>query len=258
MLYPLVFIGLCYFFLMPVCDSDIERPDLLPIIAEIMDKPYSRLYHSLFPYCKLLWALCLVAGICGWNSLFSILSIVMTVGIGIFDAMGDSEEWEFVWVVSNSVSILFITGYFVYEILAQQNNLRFCNLHKSRLWLLPLIIFLFWCPVKQVEKDIVWDFSLHAFLYNYAGTSFCHVGPTLLAVLLLFYPHVNRRLVGISTAVCSLYGVFSVGAHLWSHQMPLVVMHLPLLVVSIYGYYLYFSPVEAGKAEEKEEKEKEE
>ena len=253
MLYPLVFIGLCYFFLMPVCDSDIERPDIISITAEIMNNPYSKLYPSLFPYCKLLLVVCLVAGICGFNLIFSVISVLMTAVIAIFEAMGDSEEWEFVWLVSNSVAVLFISGYFIYELIVGQNELTRDHLHKSRLWLVPLIILSVWCPVQCDKTQCVWDFSLDSFIHNYAATSFSYVGPSLLAVLLLFYPYVNRQLVGILTAICSLYGLFCVGVDIWNHWIPQAITHLPLLIVSAYGYYLYFSPAEVNQKEKEKE-----
>ena len=69
----------------------------------------------------------------------------------------------------------------------------------------------------------------------------------------LFYPHVDRRLFGITTFVCSLFGVASMVTMGLNKLTKLIIMHIPLLVVSLYGYYLYFFANESDSIKEKNE-----
>ena len=240
MLYPFVFILLSFIFMKPVCDSDIDYPDYPSVIYKVLLHPYSFMYPQLFPYIKLVWIVCLLAAFCGWNSIFCLFGFVSMMLIGIFQSMADIEEWEYVWVVSNTVPMVYIACYFVYEMVVRQNHFKTENLHKNRLWLLLFFPILLWYPVTCDNSVYRWDFSLHSLVHSESGAAFCYVAPTLLSVLLLYYPHVNRRLVGILTLVCSIFGVSAIVLFTWYHQIPLVLMHIPLLCVSIYGYYLYF------------------
>ena len=240
MLYPFVFILLSFIFMKPVCDSDIEYPDLPSVIYKVLSQTYYFMYPQLFPYIKLVWVVCLIAAFCGWNSLFCLFGFVSMMLLGIFQSMGDIEEWDYVWLVSNTVAMVYVAGYFIYELIVRENQFKSEYLHKNRLWLLLFFPILIWYPVVCDNMQCKWDFSLYTLIHSEGGAAFCYVSPTLLSILLLYYPHVNRRLVGILTLVCSIFGVSAIVLFMSYNQIPLVILHIPLLVVSLYGYYLYF------------------
>ena len=168
--------------------------------------------------------------------------------------MADIPDWDYVWLVSNTVAMEFVAFYFLYELIVRKNQLKPEYLHKNRLWMLVFFPFLFWYPVATTPDACTWDFSLNSLLFSKGGTCFCYVSPTLLAVLLMYYPHVNRRLVGVLSMVCSLVGLGAVALFGIYKMYSVVVMHIPLLVISFYGHYLYFF----GNEKEEKEKEKEE
>ena len=253
MLYPAIFIILCFLNLKPVCDSEIEHEDLLEVIPAVLSNPYSIAYPNLFPYIKIIWIIALVCAFAGMNRLFCVFGFISMLLIGTFQSMADIPEWDYVWLVSNSVAMYFVGFYFAYEIWIQKNDLSWKNIKKSRLWLLLFFPFLIWYPVKFEDTECLWYFSLHALFFNEAGTAFCYVAPTLLSILIMYYPHVNKSLFGILTFVCSLFGVCSIALFSYKKMIPLVVMHIPLLFTSLYGYYLYFFGNENSEEKQKAE-----
>jgi membrane protein len=254
MLYPFVFIALSYLFLKPVNDNDIEFADMPGVMKAVLYHPYAETYPQLFPYIKAVWFLSIVSAFFGCNTLFCLFGFVSMLLIGVFQSMADIPDWDYVWLVSNTVAMEFVAFYFLYELIVRKNQLKPEYLHKNRLWMLVFFPFLFWYPVATTPDACTWDFSLNSLLFSKGGTCFCYVSPTLLAVLLMYYPHVNRRLVGVLSMVCSLVGLGAVALFGIYKMYSVVVMHIPLLVISFYGHYLYFF----GNEKEEKEKEKEE
>lgn len=173
--------------------------------------------------------------------------------IGTFQSMGEDAEGGFVWLVSNSVAMYIVGLYFLNEAVFPQNDFKWSHLDKSRLWLFAVYPVLLWCPIAYENNAFVWDFSLKHALFGDGCTAFCYVMPTLLATMCLFYPHVDRRLFGITTFVCSLFGASSMVVLGVSKLVHPLVMHIPLVVVSLYGYYLYFFANESDNIKEKNE-----
>ena len=253
MLYPAIFIVLCFIYMEPVSDSIIEPKDMMDVVVSVLSKPYISQYPQYFPYEKLLWVVALASALLGFNRVFSLYGFLAMIVIGTFQSMGDIEDWDYVWLVSNSVAIYIVGLYFLNEFAFPQNEFSWKNARKSRLWLLAFFPLLLWCPIKYQDKAFVWDFSLNTLLFGDSATAFCYVAPTLLAVMCIFYPHVDRPLFGVTTFVCSLFGAASMIAFGMRRMIPIIVMHIPLVVVSLYGYYLYFFANEPAIIKEKNE-----
>ena len=67
------------------------------------------------------------------------------------------------------------------------------------------------------------------------------VSATLLIVMILLYPNVNRRLFGVLVLVTSILGTISLLVSLSQKMYPMVIMHLVVLLVASVGYVLYFT-----------------
>lgn len=253
MLYSAVFIILTFLNLRPVCDSTIDKEDYPEVITAVLSNPYGVSRPELLPYIKIIWIIALVCGFVGYNRLFCLFGCVAMLLIGTFQSMADIPDWDFVWLVFNSVAMYFVAFYFAYEIWIQRNELSWKNIKKSRLWLLLFFPLLIWYPVAVEGNECKWDFSLQKLVHSESGATFCYTAPTLMIILILNYPHVNRALFGTFTFVCSLFGIATIIIFSYRKMIPLVIMHIPLLVVSLYGYYLYFYGNEVSKEKTKEE-----
>ena len=238
MLYSAIFIILALLNLKPVCDTTIDKEDWHEIFPAVFNNPYTLSYSQYFPYIKIMWVLALVLGIAGYSRVFSVFGLIACIFIGTFGYMADIEDWDFVWIVSNSVAIYLLGFYFIYELYTKENEFSWSNMKKGRLLFVLFLPLLIWNPVSF--KEGTWDFSLDQLLFNESGVSFCYVAASLLIVLLLFYPHVNKHLFGILTFSTSLLGVMAVVVFGYQKKLPLVIMHIPVIVVTVYSYYLYF------------------
>jgi hypothetical protein len=75
---------------------------------------------------------------------------------------------------------------------------------------------------------------------NDAGLTFCMMTPVVLAVLTLFHPTVNPAVLRVSSFVGMLLGAVNMivwfGLESWGWWMG--VLHIPLVVISIYAFVL--------------------
>ena len=241
MLYEAVFIILCLINLMPVNDLDIEASDLVEVVVAVSNHPYTSYYSNLFPIAKIAWILALLAGLAGWSRIFCLYGFVSMILIGTFQTMGTIPDWEFVWLVSFAVAIYIVAFYFLWECIIASNKFSWSAIPTWRLCLLLLLPFLVWCPVSVENQECRWNFSLQTLTSNDAGASFCMVSATLLIVMILFYPNVNRRLFGVLVLVTSILGTISLLVYLSQKMYPMVIMHLVVLLVASVGYVLYFT-----------------
>ena len=77
-------------------------------------------------------------------------------------------------------------------------------------------------------------------LSNEAGLTCCMMTPVVLAVLTLFHPTVNLAVLRVSSFMGMLLG--AVNMIVWFFVQPwgwwMGVMHIPLVVISVYGFVL--------------------
>ena len=238
MLYSALFIILSLLNLKPVCDSTIDKEDWPEVFPAVFNNPYTLSYSQYFLFMKIVWVLALVLGMAGYNRVFCTFGVITCFFIGTYGYMADIEDWDFVWIISNGVAIYLLGFYFIYEIYTQENKLSWSTMKKGRLIFVLLIPLLVWNPVSF--KEGIWDFSFNQLLSNESGVTFCYVAASLLIVLLLFYPHVNKHLFGILTFSTSLIGVMAIIVFGYQKKLPLVTMHIPVILVTLYSYYLYF------------------
>ena len=88
MLYPAIFIVLCFIYMEPVSDSIIEPKDMMDVVVSVLSKPYISQYPQYFPYEKLLWVVALASALLGFNRVFSLYGFLAMIVIGTFQSMG--------------------------------------------------------------------------------------------------------------------------------------------------------------------------
>jgi hypothetical protein len=84
------------------------------------------------------------------------------------------------------------------------------------------------------------DFSPVRMLTNESGLTYCMMTPVILAVMMLYHPTVNLAVLRVTSFVGMLLGV--VNMVVWFVLMPsawwMGMLHIPLLVISIYAFVL--------------------
>ena len=84
------------------------------------------------------------------------------------------------------------------------------------------------------------DFNPLLLLTSDFGVMFCPTAPLIIALMTLFYPHIDMRLLRVTSLAGFLIGCFNIlsafimpGYTLW-----MLFLHTPLILISFYGLLL--------------------
>jgi len=171
----------------------------------------------------------ILAGYMGLNYL--IIAIVQT--------MGTTAQYGF--VLHTGGMVLYVVLGLVWLVVAFRNELQvsFQSISWQHLLLLPLVLLAFWAPYVASGNGVRPDFNplLLLFSPDY-GLTFCLTTPVFLFLLILSYPQVNMLAYRITAFNGFLYGVFNL-AHWFNPELRWMgVLHLPLLILSVYALML--------------------
>ncbi len=141
-------------------------------------------------------------------------------------------------ILTGNLVIIAIVGIFWFiEAYQQQTDYTFRQLPLWRYWVIPFVILAFWFPVGP---SLLPDFNPLLLLTSDFGVMFCPTAPLIIALLTLFYPQVDLRLLRVTSLAGLLIGSFNIlsafimpGYTLW-----MLFLHTPLILISIYGLVL--------------------
>lgn len=135
----------------------------------------------------------------------------------------------------NLIMFLIVAFFWIWEAIVLKNDFRFQKIPLWRYWFIPLALLAFWAPSSPGS------FKLNDLFANGAGMAFCMMTPVYIGLLSLYYPRVNiatlrvTSLVGIIISFYNMIVNFVINpAALWWNGL----LHLPLLLISIYGLIL--------------------
>ena len=160
--------------------------------------------------------------------------------MAVFQNMAQTPTYGFALLVGNLVVFLIASLVFGWVAMYRKEPLRFEKLSWWRYWVVPLALLAFWFPANTSLATPAPDFSIARLFLNEAGLTACMMLPVYLAVLTLASPSVDAtvlRLVGWIGAMTGLLNVseFFLNA---SYGWWLGIVHLPLLLISIYAFIL--------------------
>ena len=141
-------------------------------------------------------------------------------------------------ITGNLVLVLIVALLWAWESVAQENDFARCKRHRWEWWwAVPLAVVALLAPVDAGTMEP--DFTL-GMLTNEAGLTCCMMTPVVLAVLTLSYPKVNLAVMRVTGFVGMVLGL--VNMVVWFLLEPwgwwMGVMHIPLLVLSLYAFVL--------------------
>lgn len=148
-----------------------------------------------------------------------------------------TENYGWVIITGNLVLISMVGVFWLHEALTPQNMYVFERRPLWRYWLLPFALLAFWSPITP---DLHPDFNPLLLLTSSFGVMYCTTTPVVTAILTLIYPRVNKTLLGVTSFVGFLIGLFNAialfmmpGYTLWNF-----ILHTPLIFISGYGLIL--------------------
>ena len=141
-------------------------------------------------------------------------------------------------VLTGNLVLISIVGIFwLHEACRPKNDYAFQRTSMWRYWVVPFAILAFWFPVGL---DLMPKLDPLLLLTSDFGIYFCPTAPVAIALLSLIYPHVNRRLLVVTSLVGLILGIFNVMSFFtMSGYTPwMLFLHTPLIIISLYGLLL--------------------
>ncbi|MFX1245748.1 MAG: hypothetical protein ACFE8F_12405, partial [Promethearchaeota archaeon] len=141
-------------------------------------------------------------------------------------------------ILTGNLVIIAIAGMFwFWEAYRPRTDFSFRRLPLWRYWVVPFVVLAYWFPVGP---DLLPYFHPFLLLTSDFGVMFCPTAPLVIALLTLYYPRVDVRLLRVTSLVGFLIGCFNIlsafvmpGYTLW-----MLFLHTPLIFISFYGLVL--------------------
>jgi hypothetical protein len=241
-LYPVLYIAFIIISMLPLYTEKQYAPqDTQDVIIKLLMvvttpfKAYAQIFHvlTLLMVALIAWRPAkmgrILAGYMGVNYL--VLALVQT--------MGATAKYGFV-VHTGGMALYVVLG-LVWLIVAFRNELQvsFRSIPWQYFILLPLVLLAFWAPYTISVSGVRPDFSPVLLLTSPDyGLTFCFTTPYFLFMLILSYPHVNMLAYRITAFNGLIYAVFNL-SHWFNPELRWMgVLHLPLLILSLYALIL--------------------
>ncbi len=171
--------------------------------------------------------------------LFNIYVAISYVIFAVGQSIGVTEKYGVAICTINLIMFLAVAGFWVWEAKVLQNDFSPAKIATWKYWVVPLAVLAFWYPLDL--KTAKPDFVLFGFFTNGAGMAFCTMTPVYLGLLTLYWPKVNIVTLRVTSVVGFIIGLYNMNLNfimrpsiLWWNG----VLHIPLLVISLYGLVL--------------------
>ena len=151
--------------------------------------------------------------------------------------MAVTEQYGFSVVTVNFVMFLLVAYVWIRETLNPENNFDFSNFRWKYAWMIVLALFAYYCPFTN-HGEMDWS-PVHFFTRNTA-TAFCLTTPLFLTILTLNLPNVNIVTYRITAIIGVIIGLYNIMNFFNPHTVFLGVVHLPLLIISLYSAILSY------------------
>jgi hypothetical protein len=230
------------FFIPPYSASPIDPTEISSLIIQVLSNSLIYSIPALFPIFKIIPLLLVVAILARGDRAtraFNIYAAVLSVLMAVFQTMAITERYGFAVMTGSLLVYLLVAVYWIWEAIVKRNDFSPRKVPIWRWWVAPLAFLAFWMPINDALQP---DFSPLLILTSEAGVTYCMMTPVFLAVLTFFYPTVNlatlrvAAFVGLTTAVFNVIQEFFV----FPEAIWMGVLHLPLLLISLYAAILAF------------------
>jgi hypothetical protein len=208
------------------------------VIVAVMSVGLARSLH-LAPFFHVATVVLVIAVVRYGNRLrrlFSLYFGVNLIFIAFAQCMGSTEEFGFSILTGSVLTLVLLGSLWIWETIRPGNDLSFRDLPLVRYWPVPLAVFAFWCPIDFATLQP--DFSPALLLTSAYGIGGCVTIPVIVCLMTLLYPRVNEPLYRLTAFVGIIYGFWNMFSLLKPSTRWLGIIHIPLLVISIYALIL--------------------
>ena len=221
------------------------------VIKQALSNPIVYSYSELYPIFKIIPIILLIAIIVFRNKVARLFSIYVSISYVLFafgQSIGVTEKYGVAICPINVIMFLTVAAFWIWEAVVLKNNF---TPSKQPIWkylVVPLALLAFWYPIDlRTAKP---DFNPVYLFTNGAGLAFCTMTPIYVGLLTLYYPKVNIATLRVTSLVGLIIGLYNMHLNfivrpstLWWNG----VLHIPLLVISLYGLIISLKRPKAAK-----------
>jgi hypothetical protein len=232
---------LLLFFLPSYAEKSYDPRQSVNLISQVLSAPLINTFPVLMPLAKVIPAVLIVGLWVFGNKLrraFNIYVALLYLALALLQTSAFTDTYGLVVITGNLALILIVSLFWGWEAVAEKNNFSVINHPLWKWWVAPLAVVSFLAPVDT--STMTPNFNLVSLLTNEAGLTYCMMTPVVLAVLVLYHPEANPAVLRISSFVGILFGAVNMVVWFvvesWGWWMG--VLHLPLVIISVYGFVL--------------------
>jgi hypothetical protein len=237
-LYPLL---LLLFFIRAYASTGYEPQESMDVIGQVLSDPLIYRFAVLMPIAKAIPVVLIIGVLLMGNRvrcLFNGYVAALYLALAFFQTTAVTDTYGFTVISGNLALVLIVALMWIWEAIAQRNDFTPRKRPVWKWWVVPLAVVALLAPVDASTMSP--DFSPLHMLTNEAGLTCCMMTPVVLAVLTLFHPTVNLAVLRVSSFVGMLLGAVNMivwfVVESWGWWMG--VLHIPLVVISVYGFVL--------------------
>jgi len=168
-----------------------------------------------------------------WFGIYSGLNLIL---IAFAQSFGETEEFGSVIHTGGLAGFVILGILWLRAAARGEIQTRFRGIGWQHALLLPFAVLAYWAPYK-LEGEAVRAYFHPLLLLTSVdfGLAFCFTAPVLLYLLTFFYPHVPMFAYRMTAFNGLLYALFNLSYWLDPRTRWMGVLHLPLLVISVYA-----------------------
>mgnify|MGYP000945574218 CR=1 FL=1 len=161
---------------------------------------------------------------------------IMLVLVGFFQNMAFTENYGFVWLIGNTLLMVFTALFCLNDLVKKQSFFKPENLNRNRLWVVPLMGLAILMPFGIRDGSMIPALNWSIFS-NGAGVAYCFITPVIEGLLLLYSKGIKKTTLSIISFTGSIFAIFNLMT--WFVFIPeswwMGVLHLPLFILSVFG-----------------------
>jgi hypothetical protein len=150
------------------------------VISQALNHAIVYQHPQIYPIFKVILIVLLIALFVFRNQvarLFSIYAGISYVLFAIGQSIAVTEKYGVAVCTIIIVMFFVVAAFWVWEAIALQNDFRPAKIPVWRYWVVPLLLFAFWCPLNW--QTLMPDFNPAYVFTNGAGMAFCMMTPCL-------------------------------------------------------------------------------
>ena len=233
---------LLFFFLFmvpPYSQTGVDRYEAPDMVVEVLSNALIYSFPTLVPVLKVIPIL-LVIGIFVWGDritrIFDIYVSFTYFLFAFFQHMAFTESYGFAIVLGNLVPILLVSILWIWEAIVKVNDFSSPTRTLWRYWVVPFAFLAFWSPINM--ETFAPEFAPIYILTSTAGLTYCMMTPVYVGLLSLYWPKVNMATLRVTSLVGLIIGLYNMPYQFIVSPSKFYwggILHIPLLVISLYG-----------------------